>query len=198
VVIEMDKKDFNLLTIEKQINYINDLLKDNKSIISICEDIGIGRTTVRTRFKELNYKYNTNTKQYIKSSSKALIPKDNSSIINKVIPKHNKSKSEVAITKDDLLIKEVKELLDMKDDLKELIHYHNRNKNIVNVIEPVELKVDKDKFKGGLKGRLIKVYDNVNNDWIEFCKSNSQFKMQDLYSMALLDYIEKFKKEICG
>ena len=190
----MNKKELDLLDIEKQVNYINDLLRDNKSITSICKDIDIGRTTVSSRLKRYNYIYDTNTNQYIKSGLQALIPKNNNSIIKKVIPKHNSSKNEIAITKDDPLMKEVKELLSMKDDLKELIQYHNRNKNIVDVIDPIELKVDKARFKGGLKGRLIKVYNNVNNDWIEFCKSNNQFKMQDLYSIALLDYIEKFKK----
>jgi len=190
----MNKIEFKELPIEDQMNYMNNLLNDNKSRSDIYKEIGMARTTLGDHVKRCNYVYDTNTNQYIKSGLQALIPKNNNSIIKKVIPKHNSSKNEIAITKDDPLMKEVKELLSMKDDLKELIQYHNRNKNIVDVIESIELKVDKARFKGGLKGRLIKVYDNVNNDWIEFCKSNNQFKMQDLYSMALLDYIEKFKK----
>jgi len=86
-------------------------------------------------------------------------------------------------------LQSLQELLSMKDDIKECID----KSKATDVIEPVELKVDKNRFKGELKGRLIKVYDNVNTEWINFCKSNSQFKMQDLYSMALLDYIGKFK-----
>lgn len=85
----------------------------------------------------------------------------------------------------------VRELLEIKGQLKGLV----KNKSIIKVItQPVELKVDKTLFKGELRGRLIKVYDNVNNDWQAFCKSNNQFKMQDLYSMALISFIDKFKK----
>jgi len=193
VADEMDKGTFKDMPIELQMKYMNDLLNDNKSRSDIYKIIGMARTTLGDHVKRCNYKFDTNTNQYIKSGSQALIPKDNTSIIKKVIPKHINSKNEVAITKDDALIKEVKELLSMKDDLKVLIQEYNRSKNIVDVIEPAELKVDKTRFKGELKGRLIKVYDNVNNDWISFCKSNSQFKMQDLYSMALLDYMKTYK-----
>ncbi len=91
-------------------------------------------------------------------------------------------------------IKELKELLEMKEQLKEIIQEYNKNKNIIDVPEEPELKVDKDKFEGELKGRLIKVYNNINNDWIKFCKKNNQFKMQDLYSLALLEFMEKYKR----
>jgi len=189
----MDKETFKNMPIKNSIKYMNDLLNDNKSITSICKSIGIATSTVYDHFKRVNYKYDTITKQYIQSGTQAIIPKDNTSINNKIIRNNNKSKSEVAITKDDNLIKEVRELLDMKDQLKELIQEYNRSKNIIDVIEPAELKVDKTRFKGELKGRLIKVYDNVNNDWIAFCKVNSEYKMQDLYSMALLDFIKNYK-----
>lgn len=88
----------------------------------------------------------------------------------------------------------IEELLEMKEQLKELIQDHNRSKSIIDIIEPHELKIDKERFEGDLKGRLIKVYANVNDAWIDFCKSNNQFKMQDLYSIALLECIEKYKK----
>ena len=191
----MDKETFKNLPIEESIKYMNDnLLNDNNSITTICKAIGVTRSTLRATFKRSNYIYDTIMKQYIQTTSQALIPKHNDSISNKVIQKDNKSKSEIAITKDNNLIEEVRELLSMKDDLKQLIQEYNRSKSIIDIIEPLELKVDKTLFKGELRGRLIKVYDNVNNNWIDFCKSNNQFKMQDLYSMALLDFIDKFKK----
>ena len=84
----------------------------------------------------------------------------------------------------------IRELLEVKGQLKGLV----RNKSIIKVIDqPTELKVDKELFKGELQGRLVKVYNNVNEDWIKFCKVNNQFKMQDLYSLALLEFINKYK-----
>ncbi|WP_434291809.1 hypothetical protein [Clostridium botulinum] len=48
--------------------------------------------------------------------------------------------------------------------------------------EEPELKVDLNKFKG----RLIKIYDNINKDWIKFCKKDNQFKnvlIRSMYSI---------------
>ena len=184
----MDKETLKNLPIEESVKYMNNLLNDNKSITAICKDIGMATSTLYDHFKRSNYKYDTITRQYIKT----LIQKDNKAIIPTVIRKHNNSKS--VITKDNKLLDEVNELISMKDELKLLIQEYNRSKNIIDVIEPTELKVDKNLFKGELKGRLIKVYDNVNSDWIGFCKANSQFRMQDLYSMALLQFIERYRK----
>ena len=87
----------------------------------------------------------------------------------------------------------VRELLEIKGQLKGLV----RNKSIIKVIDqPAELKIDKGLFKGELQGRLVKVYNNVNEDWIKFCKINNQFKMQDLYSLALNEFVEKYKKAL--
>ena len=197
----MDKETFKKLPIEESIKYMNGLLNDNKSITTICKDIGMATSTLYDHFKRFNYKYDTITRQYIKTliqkDNKAImptvIPKHNKSIIPKVIQNNNTSKSEIAITKDNKLLDEVNELIGMKDELKLLILEYNRSKSIIDVIEPAELKVDKELFKGELKGRLIKVYDNVNKDWIKFCKVNNQFKMQDLYSLALLEFINRYK-----
>ena len=189
----MNKEEFNKLEITKQIDYMNVLLNDNNTITGICKDIGIARSTLGDRFRRVNYKHDAIINQYIQSGSQALIRSNNSSITKKVIQKDINSKSKIAIIQDNNLIDEVKELLSMKDDLKLLIQNYNRDKSIIDVIEPLELKVDKALFKGELRGRLIKVYDNVNNSWQTFCKINSEYKMQDLYSMALLEYINKYK-----
>jgi transposase len=191
----MNKDEFLSLDINNQVEYINNKTITGLTISEVAEKIGMNESSIRRIVKKYNYVFNRKSKVYELSGNTKLTLNDNKSIIPKVIQKHNKNITEVAITKDNNLIKEVRELLDMKEQLKELILYHNRSKSIIDVIEPLELKIDKNLFKGDLKGRLIKVYDNVNNDWIEFCKNNNQFKMQDLYSMALLEYIEKYSKE---
>lgn len=91
-------------------------------------------------------------------------------------------------------LKEVKELIDLKDSLKEVIQYYNKSKSVIDIPipEPVELKIDMDSFKGGLSNRVIKVYNNINQDWIKFCKKNKQFKMQDLYTQALKEFMDKY------
>lgn len=210
----MIKEDFNKLEVSEQLEYINNELIKGKSLRSISEKLNMSKTTIRDRFKKISYVYNAETKQYYRDNSikqatepiNKVIQKDNNSITgNKVIQKDNKSISEVAVIKKENIsielqqelkttLAEVKELIEMKDQLKEVIQSYNRSKSIIDIPESQELKIDKSKFDGDPKGRLIKIYSNVNDAWMEFCRINNQFKMQDLYSMALLEYIEKYKK----
>lgn len=137
------------------------------------------------QFIQKNIKSITSESTVNKMDSKQIIQNDNKSII------HKQPNNISEITEEQ--IKGLLELLEIKDRLKELIQ--NNNKNIIN-LDLHELRIDKSKFNGELKGRLIKVYENINDDWIKFCKANGQFKMQDLYSMALLEFMYKYKKDV--
>lgn len=208
----MTKVEFNKLEILMQLKYINSLLEKGKSLRSISSDLSMSKTTFRDRFVKIGYVYNLNTKQYYKDNNITIQPHDNIKKVpqisinrdvagtKEVIQIDNKSISKQEnlmmqeFTELKTTLAEVTELLEMKDQLKEVIQYYNKSKSIIDVPVPPELNIEKGKFEGELKGRLIKVYDNVNKSWLDFCKNNNQFKMQDLYSTALLEFIEKYKK----
>lgn len=196
------------------------------SVTRLCKQFGLAKSTVIDRFTKAGYKYNHDIRQYVKktdiiqndnkskksqstvdqANSNHVIQNDSKSIIsesvinqvdsNEVIQNNTKSiihkKSNIPEISSDQ-IKGLLELLEIKDQLKELIQNNNNN---INNIDLYELRIDKSKFNGDLKGRLIKVYENVNVAWIKFCKANAQFKMQDLYSMALLEFMDKYKKDV--
>ncbi|MCB2362201.1 DUF4250 domain-containing protein [Clostridium estertheticum] len=213
----MTKDNFNDLKIMEQIGYVNTELKKGESLRSISQNLNMSKSTFRERFKKIGYIYNPKTKQYYRNEdiSQQLTLEDfargdlaqATKPVDEVIQKYNKSISEVMIVKENNIpiktqeyielkntLAEVKELIGMKEQLKEVIQSYNKNINIIDVPLPQELKFNKDDFNGEVKTRLIKVYDNVNEAWIDFCKVNSQFKMQDLYSIALLEFIKKYKK----
>lgn len=103
---------------------------------------------------------------------------------------------EISVTKDDDIQKsyydidmnELKELLSLKDDLKQLIQQYHISKNVIDV-EPIELKV---KAITEVKQRLFKIDVEVLEKWDKFIASNKQFKVQQLSSLALLEFIEKY------
>ena len=64
----MNKDKFNRLDVLEQINYINTQL-DNSSLTSICKNIGISRSTIRDRFKKLDYSYSKELNRYIYNQS---------------------------------------------------------------------------------------------------------------------------------
>ena len=60
----MNKIQFNSLETIDQIQYINKKLIEGNTVTKVCEAIGIGRSTIRDRFKKVGYEYNKSTNQY--------------------------------------------------------------------------------------------------------------------------------------
>lgn len=216
-------KTFSELAIEEQVKFINRELKRDKktSVTKLCKNLNINKSTFITKCNKNNFKYNFDSRQYEKEDiDKEVMQKHNKSIIEnldekeenkikniqknneciskdiqlqnenitKVKQKHNKSISEE-------MLDNIKELLEMKEQLKEVIQEYNKSKSIVDIELP-KLELDKGKFKGEPTNRLIKVYKNINDNWIKFCKEEySEFKMQDLYSMALMEFMDKYSKK---
>lgn len=198
--------DLNKLSIDEQVQFFNiELRKDAKtSITKLCKIYGLNKSTIVSRFGSAGYSYSFDNREYTKDiliqndnndiTKDILIQNDNKSITNEIVGVELIKKDLLELQEFKKTYKDIQELLDMKEQLKEIIQYHNKSKNVIDIQEPTELKIDKTKFDGELKGRLVKVYDNVNNDWIKFCKDNNQFKMQDLYSLALVEFMEKYIK----
>ncbi len=83
----MNKDEFNALEVLKQIDYINKQLENNKSITGICKTLGVGRSTIRDRFKKLNYTYDKVINEYIvieieEADSKLVTLRVNSKILD--------------------------------------------------------------------------------------------------------------------
>lgn len=193
-------KNFNKLLVDEQVKFINEELKKNNNISlkKVCKNFGLNKVKLNDKFYGGGYEYDADHRAYIKVSVMQKNNKDISNIKNKEIevdPAVNKNYKTLDINRLENIekaLKEVKELLELKDSLKEVVQEYNKNKNIIDIPGPAELKIDIDSFESTLSNRVIKVYDNINKDWIKFCKKNKQFKMQDLYSQALKEFIEKY------
>ena len=57
----------------------------------------------------------------------------------------------------------------------------------------MENYIDIKKFKGNTVSRCYRVYEEVQKEFSKFCKENSNYKAQDLLSMALYEYMESKK-----
>lgn len=101
---------------------------------------------------------------------------------------------EIAITKapEVKLTKQQKYINSNFDVLMEMIETYKVNKNIVTTDKTeiiVELPVDESKeFKTSI--RVNKV---IWEQFKEFCKSNKNYTQKDLVSMAMLEYMQKYK-----
>ncbi|HDI3019204.1 TPA: DUF4250 family protein [Clostridium botulinum] len=193
-------KTFKELLLKQQVEFINKELKNsNISLKKVCQKFGLNKKKINEKFSNAGYEYNSEDRVYTKV---VLIQKSNKSISN-IEHKGIEVSKPVEVNLDILdtnrlknienALKEVKELIEIKEEIKEVIQKYNKDKNVIDVIGKQELRFDFSKFKGEVKGRYVKVYENINKDWIKFCKKNKQFNIQDLYSLALLEFMEKYQ-----
>ncbi|WP_373845533.1 hypothetical protein [Clostridium sp.] len=186
----MDRYEFDNLIIEEQIKYINAELTSGHTITKVCKSIGIGRSTVRDRFKKVGQVYDSSLNQYVGDNSKtnllhhgnkAIVPKDIIQEVDKTIVTNKK------------VLKNLIGLSKNYDKIMEMITWFKGDKDETNVIEVreginINLPAETDKeFR-----KTIRVNDVVWEQFSEFCDKHKEFKQKDLHSQALLEYIKKY------
>ncbi|EPY6472561.1 DUF4250 family protein [Clostridium sporogenes] len=192
-------KTFKELPLNKQVEFINKELKNSDiSLKKVCQKFGLNKKKINDKFSKIGYEYNAEDRAYTKI---VLIQKSNKSISNiehkeietsKPVEGNLNTLEPSRLKNIENALKEVKELIEIKEEIKEVIQKYNKDKNVIEVVGQQELKIDSSKFEEEVKGRFVKVYKNINTDWIEFCEKNNQFKIQDLYSQALKEFMDKY------
>lgn len=179
----MDRSTFDRLSTMDQIDYINKQLLEGHTLTNICKDINIGRTTIRDRFKKVGYEYNQKTKIYesiIEIISIENIKKQDSS--NKVV---------VADADNHLGLKDILSNFNEMDIKLNEVYSWYKSQSSLKVVEADKLKIND--FKGDTVTRSYKIYEDVQKDFVTFCEVNKKYKVQDIISQALFEFIEKYK-----
>lgn len=175
------------LSIEEIVEYINRQLELGRSMKDIeindfkVNDRVMVKRLNRKGYKRVENKFINNITKDIQIDSKAKLEDNKSKKLNKktdFIQKYNKD-----INGDKLL-----ELIELLDPIKSLIEDYERNKNIIEV-ETVELKA---KAITDVKQKLFKIDIEILEQWEEFVINHKEFKVQQLISMALEEFIQKY------
>lgn len=182
----MDRYTFDNLPIKEQIQYINNKLLEGDTLTNTCKDIGIGRTTIRNRFKQHGYEFNQAKKLYIsivevvelESSSKVIMQKSS----NKVVEADTNN------------INNLKDILynfnEMNTKLNEVYSwYESQSSNKVVGAD----KLNIDDFEGNIVTRSYKIYEDIQKEFVAFCEANKKYRVQDIISQALKDFMDKYK-----
>ena len=164
----MGKDDFNKLNLKEQVEFINKNL-DSKTLTEISKEIKISRSTIRERFLKQGYIFNKSQNKYIYSSEA-----------------NNKAQKEKNCCNNTKAYEEKIKILESKIEAIES-ELNNKNKEF-NVIE---IK----KFEGKTVSRCYRVYEDIQKEFSKFCKENSNYKVQDILSMALYEYMKYNKKD---
>lgn len=169
-------------------------------------------TTVKTLKKKTIYKTITKVNDSKKQVNKSKIPvikakkqekvykettkvnKPSSIIVDKSNTEINSTKELAVykgITKVNAKVKnDIIEVAGLKDKINEIIEWYEAKHK--NVIEIPELKMDKKHFTGDIVVKSYRVYSDIVKKFETFSKKQDQYKIQDLVSQALLEFMEKY------
>ena len=181
----MNKDTFNNLDIEKQVEYINNRLSDNNSsITSVCNELGIGRSTIRDRFKKHGYEYNKELKQYVYNQlSEVAITVDNTDVVQ-----CNTDTVNEVITITDIEIKNnILELANNYTDIMNMLEDYRRRTSVIKQQIILDIEEAESKLT------TLRVNSKVLNDFNKFCDDNKQYRKIDLISQALKNFMEQHK-----
>lgn len=95
------------------------------------------------------------------------------------------------ITKVNTKVKnDIIEVASLKDKIHEIINWYEAKQK--NVIEFPELKLDKKHFTGNVMVKSYRIYSDIVKKFDSFSEKHDQYKIQDLVSQALLEFMEKY------
>lgn len=180
----MDKLEFNKLGLQEQVQYVNEQLAiTGLSVTKVCDAIGIDRSTVRKRFKKGGYVFNADLNLYDGSILKIEEDKKQANTPNKKLSKNTNN----TINTNQLEIR-MKALETKVKALEELI-----NSNSINAVNTNDKEVNITTFEGETVSRAYRLDSKVQKDFKIFCKKYSEYKVQDIISSALQDFMDKNK-----
>ena len=192
----MNKIQFNSLETIDQIQYINKKLIEGNTVTKVCEAIGIGRSTIRDRFKKVGYEYNKSTNQYesiieIMESVEPVTPTGVTEPINEdITPVVQESSNLVVGTDNQILTSLINNYDDMNNRLNEMYNWYKLQSSN-KVVDAEKFKVDD--FEGEIVVRSYKLYEPIQKEFLDFCKKNNKYKVQDILCQFIKEGIEKYR-----
>ncbi|MFA9399426.1 MAG: hypothetical protein ACERKV_14325, partial [Clostridiaceae bacterium] len=91
------------------------------------------------------------------------------------------------VSKYDNLIK----MMEVSNDIQEMLEWYNKQKITV---ELQELKIDSNKLTGEVKTTTVRLYTDVWNEFKDFSNEFKEYKSMDLFSQALIEFMDKYKR----
>lgn len=190
------------LDIANQIEYLNNKLGDGLSVKEIRGELNVGEKKLQKYLKSINFKFDQKTKRYIKVT-KVVNDHDSKENYkdNHLVVKHNEKPREsknntlsVGFNDYDKLMNMISTYEDISgkmDKLDEMIQWYEMQKSVIDVTPP---KLEIPPTNQEVVSRSFKVYTDVMEDFSKFCKNNNNYKVQDIISFALREFMDKYDK----
>lgn len=187
----MNREKFDSMSTIEQVKFINNNLEEGLSLTKTCNTIGINRKTIKKRFEKINYFYNKNSNSYESQSNNTKVVQ-NTKVIKSGIKSDYKNNGTIINKSNIKNDEDLKELINMKDKLKEIIYKYEGGILIKELdLDRIPPKLKDEKINTG-----IKVYKGVYEEFNKVCKKYNALKKQDLISLAMFEFTERHKKHM--
>ncbi|MBQ9013126.1 MAG: hypothetical protein IJ094_06120 [Bacilli bacterium] len=186
----MTKDEFINLDTKDMLNYINTELSNGKQFDQVRKEIGFGDKVWKVIREARGIIYNQKTKQYISTTESTTVTttKPTTKELEGVVVENNTNTlltTEKANTLD-YINNNINILMDIIDKYKATTQTTTESTTNYITIDLIDDKHLKPKPKS------IRINEFIYQEWQEFCDKQHYSKM-DLISMALKEYMEKYK-----
>ena len=129
--------------------------------------------------------------KYKRAEAPVDVPKDDKDNIN-VISKEEAPNNMIDVVPEDFKENMIN-LVNQYDKLQEIINWFSTKDDNVDVIE-INTGIRIELPEAPIKRTTIRVNEKVWNDFLDLADANSEFDKHSLLSMAIKEYVEKYKK----
>lgn len=191
----MNSTDFKELDIEYKVKYVNELLQQGDSVDNIRINLGVGKNYIGNTFKEEGYKLNRNINQYIKNDT---VVTDTTNVVKKPNKKVSKQSNKVnnINTSDDrikVLERQIKDLQSQINIINDMLNKNNATNVVIDTTSFIHSDIDKLRNTDTTSSHY-RIYKDIQEEFKAFCKEHKQYKVQDIISSAIKEYLDKYNK----
>ncbi len=168
--------------------------EDKISTDKFIRKFGIDRKSFSSTIKDTEIKYNRSTFLYDIPSETLVVE----SVTNKNLAINESNDSETFVSLGESALVQfhnrLKDIEDMRVELEEMMKWYKEQRQKENIIdiEIPQIHINKERINEEAITRGFKVYPSVVAEFKEFCKKNSQYTMQDLMAMAMIEYMDRY------
>lgn len=191
----MNSTDFKELDIESKVKYVNELLQQGDSVDNIRINLGVGKNYIGNKFKERGYKLNRNINQYIKNDDVVTYTTNVVKKPNKKVSKESNKVNNINTSDDRIKVleRQIKDLQSQINIINDMLNKNNATNVVIDTTSFIHSDIDKLRNTDTTSSHY-RIYKDIQEEFKAFCKEHKQYKVQDIISSAIKEYLDKYNK----
>lgn len=195
----MDFKQLKELSVEDQIEWLNNKLLEGITVSEIRDLLGVGEKALQKYIKSIAYKYDQKQKQYVlkdnqQGKSIAKVVQNPISMDKCVDLNQQDNSSTLALQLKNSEYQKFIHIMNTYDELQnqvqELLRKQELEDNIIDITPP---KLEINPMEGTIISKTYKFNSKVIDEFTQFCQDNKNYKVQDIISLALREFLDKYR-----